>query len=135
VRSDAATVDEYLAAVPANRRSRLLVVRQLCRDHLPDHDETMRWGMPVYVRAGSADFGWANQARYISLYVMKQDVVVAHADRLAQLDMGRSCLRIKPSGELDVDLLRDLLVATAAAPDVPPPSDRPPEEVDGRPAG
>jgi uncharacterized protein YdhG (YjbR/CyaY superfamily) len=115
VRSDAATVDAYLAGAPENRRERLEVIRRLCLTHLPDHEEAMQWGMPVYRRAGQAELAWASQARYISLYLMKDGVVAAHAERLAGRDMGKGCLRLKPSEELDVGLIRDLLVTTASS--------------------
>jgi uncharacterized protein YdhG (YjbR/CyaY superfamily) len=119
VRSDAPTVDAYLAEVPENRRGKLRLIRQLCRRHLSDHDEAMQWGMPVYRRGGKAEFAWASQARYISLYIMKEGVVAATAERLTGLDIGKGCLRLRPSDEIDTDLVRDLLIATAASPERP----------------
>jgi uncharacterized protein YdhG (YjbR/CyaY superfamily) len=114
MRSDAATVDAYLAELPADRREQLTVLRGLCVEHLPAHDEVMRWGMPAYVRGDRADVAFASQARHIALYVMQQPAVAANAERLAGLDMGKGCLRLKPSAAIDVDLVRSLLVATAA---------------------
>lgn len=113
MQSKAETVDAYMDEIPDDRRERLELVRRLCREHLPDHEEAMRWGMPVYLRDGTAEFAWASQARYISLYVMKDGVAAANAERLAGRDMGKGCLRLKPSEEIDVDLVRGLLVATA----------------------
>jgi uncharacterized protein YdhG (YjbR/CyaY superfamily) len=115
MRSAATTVDAYLAEVPADRRERLEVLRALCLRHLPEHEEGMNWGMPVYLRDGRADIAWASQARHIALYVMQQGAVAANADRLAGLDMGKGCLRLKPSADIDVDLVRSLLEATAAS--------------------
>jgi uncharacterized protein YdhG (YjbR/CyaY superfamily) len=119
MRSNVPTVDAYLADVPADRRAKLSVIRALCREHLPDHEEAMQFGMPVYLRSGQAEFAWASQARYISLYVMKEGVVSANADRLAGLDMGKGCLRLKPSAEIDTELVRDLLIATAGSSEQP----------------
>jgi hypothetical protein len=50
---------------------------------------------------------------------MKEGVVAAHAERLAGLDMGKGCLRLNPSHEIDIGLVRDLLIATAASPEPP----------------
>jgi uncharacterized protein YdhG (YjbR/CyaY superfamily) len=119
MRSDATTVDAYIAAVPSERRDKLGLIRQLCLRHLPDHEEAMQWGMPVYRRDGEAEFGWASQARYISLYFMKEGVVAAHAERLADLDVGKGCLRLKPSADIDAELIRELLVATALSREAP----------------
>ncbi len=113
MRSDATTVDAYLAQVPAERREHLETIRGLCRRYLPEHEEAIDWGMPVYRRDGKAEFAWASQARHISLYVMKDGVVAANAERLAGLDMGKGCIRLKPRAEVDVDLIRALLVSTA----------------------
>ena len=79
----------------------------------------MEYGMPVYRRDGATDFAWANQARHIAVYVMKQGVVAPNAERLAGQDMGKGCLRIKPSADIDEELLRALLVATAASTEQP----------------
>jgi uncharacterized protein YdhG (YjbR/CyaY superfamily) len=119
MQSQATSVDAYLDEAPVTRRERLRVIRQLCLRYLPDHEETMQWGMPVYLRHGEAEFAWASQARYISLYVMKDGVVKANVERLAGLDMGKGCLRLKPSQEVDVDLVRDLLIATATSSEAP----------------
>jgi hypothetical protein len=89
-RSTATTIDAYLAQVPGGRRERLGVIRRLCLQYLPDHEEVVQRGMPVYLRDGKADFAWANQARYVSLYIMKEGVVTANSERLAGLDMGKA---------------------------------------------
>jgi uncharacterized protein YdhG (YjbR/CyaY superfamily) len=119
VRSDALTVEGYLENVPEDRRAKLRLIRGLCLEYLPDHEEAMEWGMPVYRRGAKAEFAWASQARYSSLYIMKENVRAANAERLAGLKMGKGCLRLKPSQEIDAGLLRDLLIATAASPESP----------------
>jgi len=112
--SEAATVDEYLAEAPRERTAILGRIRALALEALPGHEERMQWGMPAYFRDGEAEFAWANQARYISLYVMKDGVAAAHAAELAGLNFGKSCLRLDPADELDEKLIRGLLGTTAA---------------------
>jgi uncharacterized protein YdhG (YjbR/CyaY superfamily) len=68
MRSEARSVDEYLAETPEERRATLSELRDACRELLPDHEESMRWGMAAYLRGGEAEFAWASQARYISLF-------------------------------------------------------------------
>ena len=75
--------------------------------------------MPVYRRDGKAEFSWASQARCISLYVMKEGVIAASADRLLNLNVGKGCIRLSPSRDLDTGLIESLLTATATSPEPP----------------
>lgn len=114
-----ASVDDYLAALPGDRRERLEVVRELSLRYLPGHDEKMAHGMPTYMRDGKADFAFASQARYLSLYFMNESAVAENADRLAGQEMGKGCLRLKPGAEIDTELIGALLASTAASDDDP----------------
>jgi hypothetical protein len=44
MRGGAATVDDYIAGAPADRRAALELLRELCTDELPGFDETIRYG-------------------------------------------------------------------------------------------
>jgi hypothetical protein len=49
MRSDATTVDEYLAELPEDRRAAISAVRDVILENLPaGYDETMNWGMIAY---------------------------------------------------------------------------------------
>ncbi|WP_067544448.1 iron chaperone [Nocardia crassostreae] len=114
VQSAAATVDAYLAELPADRRAALTRLRDLCRTELPGFTEAMAYGMPSYQRDGTVEIGFASQKQYISFYLMRTAVRDAHADRLAAHDMGKGCLRFRNPAKIDFDLIRDLLATTAA---------------------
>jgi hypothetical protein len=46
MRSEAKTVDEYLAGLPEDRREAISTVRRRILDNLPDgYEEVMNWGM------------------------------------------------------------------------------------------
>ena len=75
MRSNADDVDSYLALVPIERRAVLSRLRDSCRDLLPGFEESVGYGMPAYSRDGSTEIGWASQKRYISLYVLRGDVL------------------------------------------------------------
>ena len=115
MRSDADDVDGYLAQVPADRRPVLSELRELCGRLLPGFDEAMRYGMPTYSRDGIAEIAWASQKRYISLYVMRADVLDAHRERLAGLDIGRGCIRYRSPAAVDFTVIRLMLAAVAAS--------------------
>ena len=116
VHSDAPDVDAYLAEVPEGRRHVLTRIRALCRDELAGFDETMAYGMPAYLRDGTAEITFASQKQYIAFYLLRSDVKEAYRERLADQDMGKGCLRFRRPEQVDLGLLRDLLRATAARP-------------------
>ena len=115
VQSSATDVDAYLAELPGDRKVVLTRLRELCRAELEGFAEVMAYGMPTYQRDGVAEVAFASQKQYISLYLLRGDVRDAFAERLAGQDMGKSCLRFRKPGSVDLDLVRDLLRATAAA--------------------
>ena len=115
-RGDADDVDGYLAQVPAGRHAVLNELRELCGRLLAGFDEAMRYGMPTYSRDGIAEVAWASQKRYISLYVMRADVLDAHRERLAGLDVGKGCIRYRSPAAVDFTVVRSMLAAVAASP-------------------
>lgn len=108
-------VDDYLAAVPGDRREALDRLRAECRSRLADFDESIEYRMPSYARDGEVEFAFASQARYISIYVLRGDVLDAHRDRLADASCGRSCVRYTKPDRIDWDAVCAMLDATAAA--------------------
>lgn len=114
MRSDAATVDAYVAEAPAERRAGLGLLRSLCREGLPGYDEAMRYGMPSYLRAGVVEVAFASQKRYVSFYVLREGALPAVADRLGSLPVGKGCVRFTSPDRIDPELVRALLAATVA---------------------
>ncbi|MEV0321502.1 iron chaperone [Streptomyces sp. NPDC050658] len=116
VRSAAEDVTGYLAEVPEERRAALARLRQLCRAELPGFDEVMAYGMPAYGRNGTAEIAFASQKQYVSFYLLRVEVRGAFEERLAGHDMGKGCLRFRKAENIDFELVRELLRATAALP-------------------
>jgi len=115
VRSDADEVDGYLAGVPDGRRAILAKLRDACRAELAGFGESMAYGMPTYSRDGTAEVAWASQRRYISLYVMRADVLDAHRGQLTGLDVGKGCVRYRSPAAVDLSVVRSMLAAVAAS--------------------
>ena len=115
MRSDARDVDGYLAELPAGQRAVLGEMRERCGRLLAGFDESMRYGMPTYSRDGIAEVAWASQQRYISLYVMRADVLDAHRERLAGLDVGKGCIRYRNPAAVDFTVVESMLAAAAAS--------------------
>ena len=115
MRSDASDIDSYVPQMPEERRAVLIEIREACRQLLAGFAESMSHGMPTYSRDGTAEVAWASQKRYISLYVMRTDVLDAHRSQLAGLDVGKGCIRYRSSGAVDLTVVHSMLTAVAAS--------------------
>jgi uncharacterized protein YdhG (YjbR/CyaY superfamily) len=115
VYSDAEDVDGYLALVPEGRRAVLSELRDACRGLLTGFEESMSYGMPAYSRDGITEIGWASQKRYISLYVVRGDVLDAYRGQLAHLSVGKGCIRYRNPAAVDFAVVRSMLTAVAAS--------------------
>ena len=108
-------VDSYLTQVPEGRRAVLTEIRDACRRLLAGFAESMSYGMPTYSRDGTAEIAWASQKRYISLYVMRADVLNVHRGQLSGLDVGKGCIRYRSPAAVDFTVVHSMLTAVAAS--------------------
>ena len=115
MRSHAEGVVSYLEDVPDDRREAVDRLARTCREELAGFEESMTYGMPSYARDGVVEVAFASQKQYISLYVLRTDVVAAHRDQLTGLNLGKSCIRYRTPDQLDEAVIRSMLRATAAA--------------------
>jgi hypothetical protein len=132
VRSRAATVEEYLEELPADRRAVVAAVRDVVVRNLPaGYREGMNWGMIAYEvpleRYPNTYNGQpllyaalAAQKNYFALYLMaayestKQGIRLREEFKKAgkKLDMGKSCLRFKKLDDLPLDVIGRAIAAT-----------------------
>ncbi|HST58287.1 MAG TPA: DUF1801 domain-containing protein [Longimicrobium sp.] len=129
--SKAATVEEYLAELPEDRREVVAAVRDMVVRNLPDgYRETMAFGMIGYgiplERYPNTYNGQplsyaaiAAQKNYYALYLMgtytgehEQAVRDAFAGAGKKLDMGKSCIRFKKLDDLPLEALGRIIAAT-----------------------
>lgn len=115
MQSTAASVDAYIAEAPPERQEVLQRLRSLCLEHLPDHSEGIQYGMPGYRRDGTVEVAFASQKNYLSLYILKHDVLDAHRAELAGASVGKGCIRYTKPAKIDWDLVRRLLEETHAS--------------------
>ena len=114
MQSKAESVTAYLEEVPAERKEALTRLRDLCRTALKGFDETMEYGMPSYSRNGKLEVAFASQKNYISLYILKQDVMDAHKEKVAGkgISFGKGCIRYSKPERIDFKIVEEMLVAT-----------------------
>ena len=108
------TIDEYIGEASPERRESLVLLQRLCREGLPGFQETMRHGMPSYIRNDVVEVAFASQKSYISLYICRPGALDANARRLGGLSVGNSCVRFRRPEQIDATTVRALLRGTAS---------------------
>ena len=111
MQSTAATVDEYMLTVPPQRLAALTRLRELCRSALRGFEESMEYGMPSYSRDGVVEVSFNSQKNYISLYILRQEVVDKYRDQLK--NVGKGCIRYTRPEQIDFTLVETLLAESA----------------------
>ncbi len=129
VSSTAQSPDEYIAALPPDRRAAISAVRDVVRRNLPDgFEEGMEFGMiawyvpldrfpDTYNGHPLGLAGLASQKQYMSLYLntVYGDPQLADwfRDRYAEtgkrLDMGKSCVRFRSLDDLPLEVIGETI--------------------------
>ena len=132
MKSDAVTVESYLAGLTDDRREAIAAVREVVLRHLPEgFEEVMQYGMISYVvpleRFPDTYNGspltvasLADQKRHMALYLMgvygedgaEHWLRERWATTGKKLDMGKSCLRFKRLDDLALDVVGEAVART-----------------------
>ncbi|HEX7309006.1 DUF1801 domain-containing protein [Lentzea sp.] len=125
VKSNASTVAQYLAELPADQRAEIEAVRDVVLANLPDgYVEMMDWGLvvyavplevsgPTYNKKPLLYVALSAQKRYFSLYLttVMEEFEESFRARWAatgkKLDMGKACVRFKRASDLALDVVGD----------------------------
>ena len=133
MRSDAATVEQYLDELPDDRRHAIEAVRETILANLPEgFEETMNWGMisyevPLEVYPDTYNgkpLGYAalaSQKNYMALYLssvysmpgLLEQFQEDYAATGKRLDMGKSCVRFRKLDDLPLDVIADTIAAVS----------------------
>lgn len=133
VKSGAATVEAYLAELPAERREAIEAVRRTILANLPDgYEEQMSFGMIGYVvplsrypdtynKEPLALAALASQKRHMAVYLNNvygdpatlEWFTAAYAASGKRLDMGKSCVRFKRLADLPLDVIGETIARTS----------------------
>lgn len=132
MQSKAATVEEYLAELPDDRRSAISKVRSVMKKNMPKGiQERMAYGMigysvphSIYPAGYHCDpkqplpfAGLASQKGHMSLYLScvyqgstsEEWLREQFAARGKKLDMGKACIRFKKLEDLPLDVIAEAL--------------------------
>ena len=125
MQSDAATVEDYLASLPEDRREAVSAVRDTVNANLDDGFEEgmeygmVTWGIPLsrypktYNGKPLGVVSLASQKNHLALYLMclyaddglEDWFRQQYVDRGMRLDMGKSCVRFKKLEDVPLEVI------------------------------
>jgi uncharacterized protein YdhG (YjbR/CyaY superfamily) len=131
MRSNAATVMEYLAGLNEERREGLETVRQVILEHLPEgYEEVMNWGMityqvpletypDTYNNKPLMYAALAAQKNHMAVYLTSiymdtkasQEFETAYRATGKRYDVGKSCVRFKKLEDLPLELIGESIAS------------------------
>jgi hypothetical protein len=129
MQSHAATVEEYLAELPDDRRTSISAVRDVINANLPDgYQESMAfgmigWGIPLedypdtYNGQPLGIAALASQKNHMAVYLMGLYASESeeawfreeYAKRGMRLDMGKSCVRFRRLDQVPLDVIGETI--------------------------
>ena len=131
MRSDATTVEEYIAELSDERAGAIRAVREVVLNNLPSgFEEAMNWGMityqvPLETYADTYNgkplmySALASQKNYMVVYLMgvyaseeaRKLFETAYRATGKPLDVGKACVRFKQLDDLPLDLIGECIAA------------------------
>jgi len=106
MKAAAASIDAYLAELPADQRAALEVLRSQIRAAAPEAVEAISYGLPTFKLDGNlVHFGAA--AKHCAFY--PGAVIDRFAARLAGFETSKGTIRFQPDAPLSPDLVRDIV--------------------------
>ena len=105
-----ATVDEYLAALPADRRAAMDALREAIRAEAPEATETIAYKMPAYRSHGDQFLvSFDAYKRHYSLFPASEAVVEALGDRIRPYLAGQGTIRFPADRPIPTDLVTEIV--------------------------
>ena len=101
------TVDEYIAAAPAEVRPRLEAMRALIRETAPQAREKISWGMATYDLNGNL-VHFAAQKHHMGFYPGASGVAHFQA-KLTGYKTSKGAIQLPYNQELPVELIKEII--------------------------
>jgi uncharacterized protein YdhG (YjbR/CyaY superfamily) len=111
-RPKAATIDEYLAALPADKRAALQRLRRHIKAAVPGAEECISYQLPAFRVGGRVIVWFGAAAKHCALY--PGAVVESHKKELEAYDVSKGTIRFQPEHPLPASLVWKLVKAQLA---------------------
>jgi uncharacterized protein YdhG (YjbR/CyaY superfamily) len=108
-----ATVDEYLAGVPDDKRAALEALRATIRAAAPKAEECISYRIPTF-RLNGMLVAFGATAKHCALYLLSAATVADFAEALDGYDTSKGTIRFRPDRPLPAALVRKLVKARIA---------------------
>ena len=108
MKSDAKTVDAYIATRERDRKKAITKLRELMNNLIPNAEETMKYKMPTYNNEEQI-FAFSSQKHYISLYIYDNELIFKYKQELGKVDLGKHCIRFRKLEDMKFDVIEKLL--------------------------
>jgi uncharacterized protein YdhG (YjbR/CyaY superfamily) len=106
---DPTTVDEYFAALPADRRGPMSDLRRTICAAAPDAAEVITYKMPGFKLNGRFLVSYDAFKRHYSLFPSSDPIVQALGDRVRPYVAGKGTLRFPADKPLPLDLITEIV--------------------------
>ena len=110
----AASVEEFLAKVPPDRRAALEGLRKVIRAAAPDASELINYGVPMFRLNGKNLVSYAAGKDHCSFYVQSPIVMEAHAAELRGYKTTKGTVTFTPERPIPPELVTKLVEARIA---------------------
>lgn len=107
-------VDEFLAAVPADKRAALIKLRKTIQVAAPKAIELINYGVPMFRLDGKNLVSYAAAATHCSFYVQSPAVMRAHAADLKAYKQGKGSVQFQADKPPPAALVTKLVKARIA---------------------
>lgn len=128
--SDAQSVQDYLDAVPVERKDTINTLHTFIQKAVPElkvyfASNMIGYGSFPYRNYKKQLINWptvalANQKNYVSIYVCSVDaggyIAEQHKDHLGKVSVGKSCIRFKKLDDINLGELKKVLQLAAKNP-------------------
>lgn len=112
--ADAAGVDAYLAALPADQRAALQSLRELIAATAPEAIEGFSYSMPAFRYRGRPLVSFLAAKGHCSFFPMGSDILDPYRDALAGFSTSTGTIRFTPERPLPPDVVRGIVRARLA---------------------
>lgn len=109
-----ASIDAYLASLPADKRATLQKIRKAVSAAAPRAEEGFSYGLPAFRLDGRPLVAFAAAANHCSFYPMSPAVIRAHAADLKNYETSKGTIRFPVERALPGTLVRKLVKARIA---------------------
>jgi|SRR6266851_3758158 len=108
------TIDEYLAAISADKRAALQKLRKTIQATAPKAEECISYGLPAFRLDGRPLVAFGGATHHCAFYPMSSRTILAHQDELKDYETSKGTIRFSTDKPLPVALVRKLVKARIA---------------------